>query len=357
MIRIDGSEGEGGGQILRTALSLSAWLGTPFRITRIREGRSQPGLRAQHLSAIRMTAQVCGAGVEGAQMGSRTLAFTPGPLRVGTYLEEVGTAGATTLVAQAAALPLFSADGPSLLKIRGGTHVAWSPPFDFLREVYAGFLEMLGLSLRARLLGYGFYPRGGGQIAVEIQGVAGRPLRGTPPGRLSLSRPVRDRIRIETRSVVCSLPESIAERMSRTAGDLLRAQGWNPASEEVVGERGPTGTYLFIRVSAPPGPSRDHCVLGGFTGLGQKGKPAEQVAQQAAFETLEFLESGASLDPRLADQVLLPALLAGADLTFTTGRITQHLRTQAEVIEKFLGPCVEIEDSGRVRVRPVDIHA
>lgn len=349
MVQIDGSRGEGGGQTLRSALSLSAWLGKPFRITNIRAGRPEPGLKAQHLAAVRAVAHVCGAEVKGAGMGSQTLTFVPGAVRGGTFDEEVGTAGATTLVAQAAALPLFRAQGTSLLRIRGGTHVAWAPPLDYLRNVYAPFLRLLGLNLRADLLRYGFYPRGGGRIGVEIEGSAESGRKGFQ----FLKRPPRDRIRIETTAVVSSLPAHIAERMLKAAEEGLGKRRWRMHGR-IVEETGPAGTYVFIRVHADrtADPAGGQYVSGGFTGLGEPGKPAEKVAEDAVAEAVDFLESNACLDPRLADQVLLPAVLSGSRLTFTTHRITDHLRTHAGTIARFLGPSVDIEETGCVVVRP-----
>ncbi|MCK4546433.1 MAG: RNA 3'-phosphate cyclase [Candidatus Eisenbacteria sp.] len=355
MINIDGSKGEGGGQVLRTALSLSAWLGKPFRITRIRAGRPQPGLKAQHLTSVRAVAQVCGATVEGAEGGSRTLTFTPGAIRPGNYDEEVGTAGATTLVAQAAALPLLRANGVSLLRIRGGTHVAWSPPLDYLRSVYAPVLALLGLQLRPRLLRYGFYPRGGGQIGIEVTGQAAGSSAGSPAPQakpLRLKRPSRKQIRIETTAVVCSLPGNIAERMVKMVARRLKARNW-PTETRIVEKRGSTGTYVFIRVFSDTrlNAGGDSLIAGGFTGLAESGKRADKVSLQTADQALAFLESDACLDLHLADQLLLPAVLSGTALTFTTDRITRHLRTNAETISRFLGPCVETTKSGKVTVR------
>jgi RNA 3'-terminal phosphate cyclase (ATP) len=349
MLEIDGSRGEGGGQVLRTALALSAWLGQPFRMTNIRARRTQPGLKAQHLTAIEMVARLCGATVEGAEPRSEALTFCPGRPVPGTYEQEVGTAGATTLVAQAAAIPLLRAAGPSVLRIGGGTHVAWAPPADYLREVYAALLARLGLRLEVELERYGFYPRGGGRIEVALTG--SDPLPGGGPIRLE--RPPRQHIRIEAIAVVASLPRTIAARMLSTATSLLGERHWRPR-ERIVEIEGPTGTYLFIRVfsrteAEASGPD---CVLGGFTGLGELRKPAEVVGQEAAGEALAFLQSDAALDCRLADQALLPALIAGRELSFRTDRVTEHLRTQAATIARFLGPCVEIAADGRVRVRP-----
>lgn len=349
MIEIDGRRGEGGGQVLRTALALSAWLGRPFRMTSIRAGRPQPGLKPQHLTAIEAVARICGATVEGAVPRSGTLTFTPGPTTPGRYDLEVGTAGATTLVAQAATIPLGRAAGPSVLHIGGGTHVAWAPPVDHLRDVYAVLLSWMGLRLEVDLEHYGFFPRGGGRIRVAIEGSGAVPGGGV----LRLERPPRQHIRIEATAVVVSLPRSIAERMLATATRLLGERHWR-ARERIVEVAGPAGTYLFLRAfsRSEAEASNPETLLGGFTGLGEPRKPAEVVGQEAAGEALAFLQSDATLDCRLADQALLPALIAGRELSFRTDRVTGHLRTQAATIARFLGPCVEIAGDGRVRVRP-----
>jgi RNA 3'-terminal phosphate cyclase (ATP) len=349
MVEIDGSHGEGGGQVLRTALALSAWLGQPFRLTNIRARRTQPGLKAQHLTAVELVARICGATVEGAALRSGALTFSPGALVPGIYEHEVGTAGATTLVAQAAVIPLLRAAGPSRLGISGGTHVAWAPPVEYLRDVYAVLLARLGLRLRVDLLRLGFYPRGGGRIEVSIDD----PDAARASGPIRLERPPRQQIRIETVAVVSSLPRAIAERMLATATRMLAERHWR-TRERIVEIEGPTGTYLFIRVftHAESGTPSEACILGGFTGLGELRKPAEIVAQEAAGEALAFLRSEGTLDSRLADQALLPALVAGRELTFQTDRVTEHLRTQVETIAHFLGPRVELRSDGRVRVRP-----
>jgi RNA 3'-terminal phosphate cyclase (ATP) len=352
MVRIDGGKGEGGGQVLRTALSLSAILDKPFRITNIRARRPQPGLKAQHLTSVRMVANLCRAELKGADKGSRKLSFTPGRIEPGNYEEEVGTAGATTLVAQAAVAPLLCAPGTSLLRIRGGTHVAWAPPLDYLRNVYARVLGVLGFTIRPRLLRYGFYPRGGGQIGVEIAGRTPEDVSAKPEP-IRLERPGRKRIRIETKAVASSLPREVAERMIKTVTRSLKAKNWK-TTERIVEERGPTGTYVFIRVFSDDEdrPGTGPFIAGGFTGLGEQGKSSEQVAEVAAAEALDFLESNACLDWRMADQILVPALLTGAELAFTTSKISQHLKTNAETISRFLGPCVSTKKTGQVVVRP-----
>jgi RNA 3'-terminal phosphate cyclase (ATP) len=377
-IYIDGRRGEGGGQILRSALALSAWLGVPFEMTGIRAKRPNPGLKAQHLAAVKGVAALSRASIEGASKGSQRLLFRPGAPLPGNYRWEVGTAGATTLVAQATALPLLRATGRSRLTIGGGSHVAWAPPLDYLRDVYAPLLRFLGLRIRVKLLRYGFYPRGGGRILVEIEGPPTFAARAQDHGAgsaeggdvdrdddsdlpIALERPPREQISIGAVAVVSSLPRSIAERMLEIVRHRLASKGWS-VEEEILEAQGSQGAYVFIRVHSErvtggelsTQPGSVPLIAGGFTGLGKRGKPAEKVAEEAVVEALSFLESDASIDSRLADQILLPAILAGRDLTFTTNRATNHLRTNAETITLFLGPCVTVEADGRVRVRPAE---
>lgn len=355
MVRIDGSQGEGGGQVLRTSLALSACTGTPVRIEAIRAGRKKPGLMAQHLAATLAVRDTCGARCVGAALGSQTLEFHPGPVRPGRFKSEVGTAGATTLVAQAALPPLRSADGPSELAVVGGTHVAWSPPFEHLSEVLLPTLRLMGWRAEAQLVEHGFYPRGGGEFKLQVEGTC---PTGEPPVPLVFERPPRNHLRIHLHAVVCDLPRTIAERMIKTAASLLRAKRWRVREQISEGSAPHQGTYLFIRVWShddPPANGGSY-VAGGFTGLGKIRKPAEEVAQEAAQEALVFLDGKAALDERLADQVLVPAAVSGIELRYRTGRISQHLRTQASIIEQFGIAGVQIEEDeqgGHVRLLPL----
>jgi RNA 3'-terminal phosphate cyclase (ATP) len=355
-VRIDGSRGEGGGQILRTALTLSAWSGTPFTMTAIRTGRRRPGLRPQHLAAVNGAAAITHAEVRGTTEGSLELDFRPQGVHGGDYEWEIGTAGATALVAQTVALPLLRSPGRSRLTIGGGTHVAWAPPFDHLNELYIPLARRLGFPLRATLVRHGFYPRGGGRIVIEIEGAPS--ANRAPARRVQWVRAARERIAIRATAVVCSLSRSIAERMLAIARRELLARGW-PCETRLIEAEGGPGTYLFVRAHAWPGgepapepPSIETPLLaGGFTGLGERGMPAEQVAMDAVAEALAFLDSEAVIDGRLADQLLLPALLGRCDLEFRTDRITNHLRTNADTIAAFLGPRVSFDATGIVRVR------
>ncbi|MCK4411925.1 MAG: RNA 3'-phosphate cyclase [Candidatus Eisenbacteria sp.] len=352
MIEIDGSAGEGGGQVLRTALSLSAWRQQPVLITGIRARRRQPGLKAQHLTAVAMIAQLCDARVEGGEPGSTTLAFRPGAVHGGATAFAVGTAGATTLVAQAALPPLWAHGLQAELTISGGTHVAWSPPVDHLRDVFAPTVIRLGLPIEVELVRYGFYPRGGGRIKVTLSAPAPAAAPAAEPRAIVWERPARRRIRVDATALVAGLPRHIAERMLATAGRSLRAKHWR-ARERILEVPGGPGAYLFIRIStAADAIAEDGYIAGGFIGLGAPGKPAEVVAEEAVGEALGFLASEAALDSRLADQIVLPALAARRCVSFLTPRVSRHLQTNAATLARFLGPCVEISGEGRVTVRP-----
>jgi RNA 3'-terminal phosphate cyclase (ATP) len=355
VVEIDGSYGEGGGQMLRTALSLSLILGRPFRMSNIRKNRKNPGLRPQHLTAVRAAALMSGASLKGDQEGSQELSFEPGEVRPGDYLFEIGTAGSTGLLAQSL-LPPLGATGPSpvatgpppgatgpspkesTLALKGGTHVPWSPPFEYLSEVFLPMLGRLGLDIRAALESCGFYPKGGGKVRFAI-----RPAGPVRPGQFSRRGRV---LAIKGVSAVANLPLSIAERQRRS---LLEGLGElrgvpvdiEPREVPAFGQ----GTYLFFAAVSEG-------ALAGFSSLGARGKRAETVGQEAAREFLEYYRSGACLDPHMADQIVLYLSLAGGPSEFTTSSITAHLRTNLWVIEKFLPIRYSLDPSGRVTVEP-----
>ncbi|HTU01593.1 MAG TPA: RNA 3'-terminal phosphate cyclase [Candidatus Sulfotelmatobacter sp.] len=322
MLRVDGGQGEGGGQLVRTALAVAAVHGLPVEVHAIRARRSKPGLQAQHLAAARALREICDGRLEGAELGAERVAFLPGAVRPGDYRFEVGTAGATSLVLQAVLLPLALAAGPSRVVVTGGTHVPWSPPADYLSEVLLPLLEPMGLRARLTVRRYGFFPKGGGEVALDIVGRAHLApltrLRGTAP------------LRVRGVSVVARLPRGIAERQRDQARRRLEAAG-QPAEIEVrVVEAADPGSYLFL-VAEADGP------LGGFLALGRPGLPAEQVADEAVDEFLQFASAGAGCDPRLADQLVLPLALATGTSRLTTSRITSHLCTTLAVIQQLLG--------------------
>jgi RNA 3'-terminal phosphate cyclase (ATP) len=327
MMTIDAGTGEGGGQLFRTALALSAVSGTPVRICRIRSRRQPPGLKPQHLTAVEALAEISAGTLEGAAPGSQDVTFVPGPLRSGTYRFDLGTAGSTALVLQSLLLPLAGAGGVSQLTLTGGTHVPWSPPASFLDAVLFPVLGRMGLGVRLRVDRWGFYPKGGGRIVVTIG-----PAAGLAPLTL-VRRTGRDPI--QGLSVVAGLPRSIAERQRDRALARLAAQGWQADIEIREVESGGPGTCLFLAVNG-------ESACGGATALGERGRPAEDVADAAVTDLLAFLDSETGCDPHLADQLILPMALASGTSRLTTSRITGHLLSAIELIRAFLGCPVQV---------------
>ncbi len=354
---IDGSHGEGGGQIVRTSLALSAITGRPVRLRRIRAGRRKPGLAAQHLTGVRAAAEICGARLTGAALGSQRLRFEPaGPPRAGDYRFDVaaaargGSAGASGLVLQTVLLPLALAGGDSTVTIRGGTHVAWSPPFDFLRDVWLAALEPMGVRADLELERWGWYPVGKGEIRASIRGLGGPAHRlGRPrldPIDLRDPGPLR---RITGRAAASRLPSHIPRRMAERASAMLDAEGLDGRVETTEAPAACPGTGLFLT-------ARYTRARAGFSALGRRGKRAEDVAADAAAALLDHHASGAAVDEHLADQLIVPACLTRGESTFTVPRVTAHLATNAWTARQFGLAEVKIEEaddgSGVVTVTP-----
>ncbi len=326
-VLIDGAEGEGGGQILRTALTLSLITGRPFRMVNIRANRPTPGLRAQHLQCVRASARMSGGRCENAAKGATEIEFMPGGIRAGNYDFSIGTAGSTSLLLHTLLLPLaFSGGG--MLSLSGGTHVNWAPVFDYLNVQYLPFLGKLGISTRARLLKGGFYPKGGGQIEVEIDSTkAVSPASITQRGELK---------NVSVTTVISNLRLDIAQRMNRQAIKLLQRRGIE-ASEEIepVASPGP-GVCIIVTADFEDGRA---C----YSALGERGRRAEKVAEEAVKKLFEFLETQATIDEYLADQLLVPLALAEGESHLTTPKVTNHLLTNAATIRKFLPVTIEID--------------
>lgn len=341
MITIDGSYGEGGGQVLRTSLSLSALLGETVRIENIRARRPKPGLQAQHLTGVLAIAQICNAEVRGAELGSQTLTFAPqSPPLAGDYTFDVaearkgGSAGATSLVFQTLLLPLAFADGDSRLTLRGGTHVAWSPPFHYLKHVYLPTLARMGIEATVEINRWGWYPMGGGEISAKVKG-KGTEDRGLSPITLVERGELK---RLWGISALSNLPAHIGQRQKRQAEKRLRERGFTPEIEIVDAPSPGQGTVVFLVAEFEK-------VVAGFTSYGALGKRAEDVAEEACQEFIRYYESGQALDKHLADQLILPMSLAEGQSSFTTCEITQHLLTNAEVVQQFMRVKAEITRS------------
>jgi len=347
LVELEGSEGEGGGQILRSALSASLITGRPFRISRIRAHRDPPGLRPQHLACVRGAEAISHSRSEGAQVGSEELTFSPGPVKAGCYVLEIGTAGSAPLLFQCLYFPL-ALSGPSELTLRGGTHVRNSPSFHYLAWIWLPAMRMFGLRGEVHLRRAGFYPEGAGEFRAVISPNA------DPPS--SLRWPARGTLReMEVTSFVGSLPFDIAERQTKAAVAALREIGIYCLAENLPLPAAPSaGTAVFIR-------AQFENTTAGFGALGERGKPAEEVGQEAARQVAEFMESGGAVDEHLGDQLLVPAslLAAGrlgnvqpATTEFAPAKITSHLLTNASVLQRFLPIRVDVSPSGRVQIAP-----
>jgi len=319
MIRIDGSFGEGGGQILRTALGLSLATGKPFQIENIRAKRQKPGLLRQHLTAVEAAKQVGNAKVEGAALGSQSLTFVPGEVAAGKYHFVIGTAGSCTLVLQTILPALITAPEPSEIVIEGGTHNTMAPPYDFLATTFMPLLNRMGATVELRLHRYGFYPAGGGKMEAVIKPVPKlTPLILGPRGERRTQRAL---------AKVVNLPYHIARRELDTVG---RALNWMPEQLQVeqTKEAASPGNVLTIAVG-------DDQVTEMFTAFGRMGVTAESVASEAIEEAKAFLASDASVGPHLADQLLIPMALAGGG-SFHAQLLTDHAKTNMSVIKEFL---------------------
>lgn len=319
MITIDGSEGEGGGQIVRNALALALVTGQPFRITNIRGGREKPGLMRQHLTAVEAACAIGGAECEGAGVGASEICFRPGRVVPGDYRFAVGTAGSTSLVLQTVLMPLLLADAPSRLVLEGGTHNMMAPPFDFIARCFLPIINRMGPRVEARLIRHGFFPRGGGRVEIDITPASLTPIDCVERGALQ---------RVSAEALFAGLPFDIADREIKTARQFLpRWPDEAFAVRQLPAEMGP-GNALMLEAEYAH-------VTEIVTGFGKIGVSAESLAKTAAHRMAGYLESPAFAGPYLADQLLLPFALAGGG-RFTTVKPSQHARTAADVIALFL---------------------
>ena len=346
---LDGSYGEGGGQILRSALSLSAITGRPVRIEKIRAHRRRPGLAAQHLTAVRAVAALCRAQVWGDEIASSVLDFRPQePVHAGKYLFDVaaarkgGSAGSAPLVLQAMLVPLALAGGHSEVTLRGGTHVPWSPSFDYIRDVWLPALGRIGIAVEIRLDAWGWFPAGRGQIQCDIAGGASeiRPFLLLDRGTLQ---------RVTGRAVAANLPVHIADRMAKAATELLAQHGISAAISAEAVESVSSGAGIFLTAQY----ANVRC---GFAGHGKRGKPAEEVAGDAVGLVLTHNRSGAALEVHLADQLILPLALAAGASEYSVERLTRHIETHAWLVEQFglarARLSNEADGTGVVRIMP-----
>lgn len=326
MITIDGSLGEGGGQILRTSLALSLVTGQPFRMERIRAKRQKPGLLKQHLTAVEAAKTVGCGEAEGAALSSQTLEFRPGPVTPGNYRFAIGTAGSATLVLQTVLPALLTASGPSTLTLEGGTHNPLAPPFDFLEKCFIPLIHRMGPLMELELRRHGFFPAGGGQFHARIE----------PSKTLArLNLPERGSIRNRQAQILVSkLPEHVGQRELNVVRDELKWRADECAIEAIRSPVGP-GNAVVLAIET------EH-VTEVFAGFGERGRSAEEVARSAVEAAKIWLEADVPVDEHLADQLLIPMALAGGG-SFRTTKPSPHTSTNAKVIQRFLPVQFRIE--------------
>ena len=333
LISIDGSRGEGGGQVLRTALTLSLITGRPLRVDNIRAKRQKPGLMRQHLTAVQAAAAVGEAYVEGAGAGSQSLLFQPQTIKGGDYRFAIGTAGSCTLVLQTVLPALMSAGVEARLKLSGGTHNPLAPPADFLQRAYLPLLRRMGVDIDMSLSRYGFYPAGGGELELRLEaGSQLQPLHLLERGEFRLA---------SSEALIAALPVRIAERELET---VRRTMGWDQSQLQLRGlnnSQGP-GNALVATIE------HEH-VTEVFTAFGEKGVSAEKVAGKLCRQIKAYLQGIAPVGPHLADQLLLPLAIAGG--AFATAKPTQHTLTNMETINAFLPGCLAIEETANGMTR------
>ena len=341
MLEIDGSHGEGGGQIVRTAVALSALTSTPIRVVNVRAKRTKPGLAAQHATAIRAVARLCDARLEGVEVGSDAFSFGPKEIHGGRFSFDVGTAGSITLVLQACLPAAFQA-GDTELEVRGGTDVPWSPPLDYFGHVFLGLLRKMGGRAEVEEAMRGYYPRGGGLVRVRVENPAKwKPLR--LPSRGGIER-------IAGRAHASNLPEDVVDRMKSSAfrhlSDFItvRIHSETLGPDRAVGP----GGAIVLWAETPD-------TILGATALAEKGKRAEKVGEQAAIALMKEIESRATLDVHASDQVLAYAAMASGSSEFLVREVTEHTLTMMWLLGSFLGTQFQIVPEGglhRVTVRP-----
>lgn len=321
MIEIDGSFGEGGGQIVRTAVSLSALTGKDVRVTRIRQGRPKPGLAAQHAHAIRTLAGICDAEIKGAEGGSSEVVFSPKRIRGGSYLAEIGTAGSVTLLMQCLLPALLRADGPTSLRVVGGTDVQWAPSVDYFRNVFLPALSLFGAKVSLGLIRRGYYPRGQGEVLLQVE-----------PAELKAAHFEKRKSGLVRGISHCSnLPEHVAGRQAESAIKRLHEAGYEAEIDREVGELPSTGSGITLWAGWK-----------GASSLGERGLPAEKVGRRAAEEMIQELGSPGAVDVHLADQLIPYLALAGG--SYAVREITLHAKTNILTAGHFLDGKLEIRE-------------
>ena len=339
MIEIDGSHGEGGGQLLRNSAALAAVTGKPVRIVNIRAKRPNPGLAAQHVTALQAVAQVANAEVEGLEVGSRRVVVRPGMLRGGRFRFDIGTAGSMTLVLQACLPAALRAPEPVEIELIGGTDVKWSPPADYFLHVFLALLRRMGGHVEMEIRKRGYYPRGGGEVRVRVAPCEEfRPLVVEPPGALR---------RVHGTAHASNLPEDIPKRMKQAAARRFVGIAETKIDDAFLGPEaavGPGGALVLWT-------DHEQTVLGA-SALAEKGVPAEMLGQAAAEELVSDLKAHASLDIHASDQVLIYGALAKGESQFSAREVSSHALTTMWLLQAFLDVRFEtVQVGGRVQLR------
>ncbi len=339
IIKIDGSMGEGGGQILRSSLALSLLTGRPINIQRIRARRSKPGLQPQHRLCAQAAAAIGQARTRGVDLGSTRIDFEPGAVSAGGYNFAVGTAGSCNLVLHTLYLPLaLRGSSASQVTITGGTHLTHSPTYEFVAGTWSKYLALANVHVETRLRRAGFYPRGGGVLESTLEACPG--IKG-----LNLES-MKGASMVRVRSMVSGLPESIAIRQANRAKSLLEDMGLQVETEQDIRRDG-LGTAVALTIETRPVPTV-------FTSLGARGKPAETVAEEAVEQAREYLAGPAAVDRYSADQLVLPLALAEGSSCYAVEQVTQHLLTNIDVVRLFIDRAITCEgtegEPGIVRI-------
>ncbi len=331
-VRIDGSYGEGGGQILRTTLALSSLLKEEVEIYNIRKGRKVPGLQPQHLTCVEACKETTSGKAQGANLRSESLRFLPQKLEGGDFKFDVakikGSAGSVSLVLQAILPALVFAKSPSKIVVFGGTHVPWSPPFTYLKDLFFPMVEKIGCFVQGEIKRWGWYPRGGGEVICSVY-PKNRiiPLNLTERGKL---------LRLTGISAVSNLPQEVAQRQKNQAIKILKEHKFYPQIEVINAPSVGKGSFFFLLAKFENSKA-------GFSSLGQIGKRAEKVAEEACNEFLSFIKTKAAVDSHLADQLIPYLALAFGKSNFTVSEITKHLLTNIWVVKQFLPVRTEIQ--------------
>lgn len=327
MIEIDGSLGEAGGQVLRTALSVCCVKRQKIRIFDIRAGRDPPGLKAQHLAVCNLLSEISGAAMSGTELGCQELSFDPGEIAGGDYSFDIGTAGSCTLLLQAALPVLAHAKGPCSLRVAGGTHVRGAPTFEYFSEVFLPAARKFGLVCTAEMASAGFYPKGGGAILVRTQPSNLKGVHFEPQQQGTANYSI----------ISASLPSHVAKREE----GLLRQE---------LARHKPDGKSTQVQAACAGNAITIWSGFAGACAIGERGKSAEKVAAEACGDFLRDAASGAPVDRHLADQILAYAALSDGKSSYGTPEFTSHLATNASVLRKLTGRNIILGGQGKIRV-------